>query len=33
MPAFADLLSYGSFFLVFASVFAVIVLGLMRLYG
>ena len=33
MPAFADLLSYGSFFLVFASVFAVIVLGLNLQWG
>ena len=33
MPAFGDLLSYGSFFLVFASVFAVIVLGLNLQWG
>ena len=33
MPAFSDLLSYGSFFLVFASVFAVIVLGLNLQWG
>jgi branched-chain amino acid transport system permease protein len=33
MPGFVDLLSYGSFFLVFASVFAVIVLGLNLQWG
>ncbi|TFZ07471.1 branched-chain amino acid ABC transporter permease [Ramlibacter henchirensis] len=33
MPGIADLLSYGSFFLVFASVFAVMVLGLNLQWG
>ena len=33
MPAFGDLLSYGSFFLVFASIFAVMVLGLNLQWG
>jgi len=33
MPGFVDLLSYGSFFLVFATVFAVIVLGLNLQWG
>jgi branched-chain amino acid transport system permease protein len=33
MPALSDLLSYGSFFLVFASVFAVMVLGLNLQWG
>jgi branched-chain amino acid transport system permease protein len=33
MPGFVDLLSYGSFFLVFSTVFAVIVLGLNLQWG